>query len=156
MSTFSLQINILHEDKYTVAAFVSENPDLIQVLGELYCIPNFELPAFQTTGVDRSKKNAHFHRTLLLSDALNYSWDSLKTIRLYRTEPLTNLSRFVHYEMTFDNEMYQYVGQVKASTYFASFYQFIQKVAQTYKKHAAVQLELLFFLTSKTSSMTDH
>ncbi|MFD0944019.1 hypothetical protein [Savagea faecisuis] len=147
MSTFSLQINGVHEDKYTVAAFISEHPDLIQVLGELYCLPNFELPAFQTTLVDRSKKSAHFHRTLLLSDALNYPWDSLKTIRLYRTEPLTDLSRFVHYEMTFDSEMYQYVGQVKASTYFSSFYQFIQKVAQTYKNHTAVQLELLFFLT---------
>ena len=156
MSTFSLQINIFHEDKYTLAAFVSENPDLIQALGELYCMPNFELPAFQTTLVDCSKKSAHFHRTLLLSDALNYSWDSLKTIRLYRTEPLTDLSRFVHYEMTFDNGMYQYVGQVKASTYFSSFYKFIQKVAQTYKKHATVQLELLFSLTKKTSSMTSH
>ena len=51
--------------------------------------------------------------------------------------------------MTFDNGMYQYVGQVKASTYFSSFNQFIQKIAQTYKKHAAVQLELLFFSLKK-------
>lgn len=83
MSTFSLQINIVYENKYTVATFVSDNPNLIQVLGEFYCMPNFELPAFQTTLVDHSKKSAHFHRTLLLSDASNYPWDSLKTIRLY-------------------------------------------------------------------------
>ena len=124
-----------------VPAFSTSNPAILQALGQMYCLPKEELPAFKPihNGLPNDATSSSLQQlalftfgqtTVSLCDWLSYPFERTKTMHYHRAQPM-DTSSFSTYTVSEQDGLWSYTAQVAAHVISSELYNWLLEVQAT-------------------------